>query len=92
MGSWETAQLNEGVVFWGGHAEFYSAGHLCPTFWATYKVQDHTVIATDRYHHERRRVLTLDANGFLHDRTAPNIYHRVQAITFPSDRGKNMHC
>ncbi len=93
VGSWETTQLKEGVVFSkGGHAEFFRAGHICPTIWATYTARDRTVIATDRYHHERQRVMTLDANGLLHDRSGKNIYRRVHAITFPKDRGHRIRC
>jgi hypothetical protein len=88
---WETATQTDGILFTpDGHAMFYNEWHHCPTLWATYAVQDGiTIVVTGMYHHEHR-ILSLDANGLLHD--GKSVYHRVDDITFRPPSGTSIDC
>ncbi|HEY1881511.1 MAG TPA: hypothetical protein VGG51_00530 [Candidatus Cybelea sp.] len=80
VGSWETAARKAGVTFTEtGVATFFNAGHMCPTFWATYTVRNDKVISTELSGH-RRRIMTLGSDGLLRDATS--VYRRVNSVTF----------
>jgi hypothetical protein len=93
VGSWETSMRTDGVAFTpDGHAFFFNAQHEFPTFWATYTVHDHTLVATELRHHLALRRLDLAADGLLHDRSTMKLYHRVKNVEFHRARGAPVRC
>lgn len=90
VGSWENSIRSDGVVFWdSGRGVFYNEHHICPTYWASYRVRGHTLIASDLNHHAPSRTMYLGANGLLRERGTTIVYHRVKAVEFPQSPG---HC
>jgi hypothetical protein len=90
VGAWENSIRSDGIVFWdSGRGAFYNEHHICPTYWASYRVRGHTLIASDLNHHGPSRTMYLGANGLLRERGTTIVYHRVKAVEFPHSPG---HC
>jgi len=82
-GAWENSIRSDGVVFWdNGRGVFYNEHHICPTYWATYTVSGHTLVASDLNHHAPSRTMYLDSAGLLRERGTTMVYHRVKSVEF----------